>query len=112
MVSTAKLKIILQPALMMAQKPENVGLPPGVGMMIQMEDKEVNGYVKNVDNIFSHPGASRTGQFKDWEAVPAPTITATRKWIIQTRILPHSDCKKRDERREPRRGPRSWEGIP
>ena len=63
-------------------------------MMIPAEDKEVNGYANNVENIFSHPRASRTGRFKYWEAAPAPTITATRKQKIQTRILPHSDCRK------------------
>ena len=41
-----------------------------------------------------HPGASRTGRVKDGEAAPAPTITATKKRGIQTRILPHSDHRK------------------
>ena len=58
---TAKIKIMLQPALMTALKPESVGMPPGFAMMIQTEYKEVNGYANNVDIIFSHPGASRTG---------------------------------------------------
>ena len=34
------------------------------------------------------------GRFKYWEAEPVPTITATRKRGIQTRILAHSDCRK------------------
>ena len=63
-------------------------------MMIQTKDKEVNGYVKNVDNSFSHPGASRTRRFKDWEAAPAPTITARKKRGIHTRIIPHSGYRK------------------
>ena len=77
-----------------ALKPESVRMPPGVAMMILTADKEVNGYANNVDNVFSHPGASRTGRVKDWEATPAPTITATKKQVIQTRILPHSDYRK------------------
>ena len=79
---------------MMALKPESVGMPPGVAMMILTADKEVYGYANNVDNIFSHLGASRTGRVKDWEAAPTPTITATRKQGIQTRILPHIDYRK------------------
>ena len=62
--------------------------------MIQTEDKEVNGCANNVDNSFSHPGASRTGELKDWEAAPAPSITATGKQGIQTRIHPHDDNRK------------------
>ena len=84
---------MLQPALMMALKPESFGVPPGVAMMIQTEVKEVNGYANNLHNSFSYPGASRTGRFKDWEAAPAPTIPARRKQVIQTRILPHSDFR-------------------
>ena len=49
---------------------------------------------KNVDNSFSHPGASRTGRLKSGEAAPAPTIRATRKQRIQTRIHPHDDNRK------------------
>ena len=85
---------MLQPALMMARKPESVGMPQGVSMLIQTEDKAVNGFTNNVDNSFSHPIASRTGRFKIWEAEPAPTIMATRKRGIQTRIITYSDCRK------------------
>ena len=86
---TAKPRIMMQPALMTALKPESFRMPPGVAMMIPTTDKEVNGYVNNVDTTFSHLGASRTGRVKDGEAAPAPTITATKKRGIQTRILPH-----------------------
>ena len=85
---------MLQPALMMALKPESVGMPQGVAMMAPTADKEVNGYVNNVENSFSHPGASGTGRVKYWEAALAPTITATRKRVIQTIIVPHSDYRK------------------
>ena len=63
-------------------------------MMIPTADKEVNGYANNVDNSFSHPGASRTGRVKAGEAAPASTIRAMRKRGIQTRILPHDDNRK------------------
>ena len=79
---------------MTAPKPESIGMQLGVAMTIHTEDKEVNGYANNVDNSFSHPGAKSTGRVKDWEAAPGPTITATRKRGIQTRILPHSDYRK------------------
>ena len=79
---------MLQPALMTALKAESVGMPLGVAMMIPTTDKEVNGYGNNVDNSFLHLRASRTGQVKAGEAAPAPTIRATRKRGIQTRILP------------------------
>ena len=79
---------------MMAQKPESFRMPPGGATVIKTEEKAVNGCAKNVDNSFSHPGASRTGRLKDWEAEPAPTITATGKGGIQTRILPHRNCIK------------------
>ena len=108
-ISTAKLKIMLQLALMAARNPESVRMTPGVAMMIQTEDKEVNGYANNVDNSFLHPGARRTGRFKDWEAAPAPTITETRKQGIQTIFLPHSNCRKgrqtqRDQKRATKLG--------
>ena len=85
---------MLQPALMTALKPESVGMPLGVAMMIPTADREVNGYANNVDNSFSYLGASWSGRVKDWEAAPAPTITATKKRGIQTRILPHRDYRK------------------
>ena len=85
---------MLQPALMTAHKPEIIGMPPGVAMMIQMEDKAVKGCAKNVHNSFLHTGDSRTGRLKDWEADPAPMIMATRKRVIQTIIIPHSECIK------------------
>ena len=66
-------------------------MPPGVAMMIPAADKEVNGYANNVDNIFSRPGASRTGRVKSGEAAPAPTIRTTRKRGIKTRIHPDDD---------------------
>ena len=94
MTSTTKPRIMLQPALMTALKPESVEMPPGVVMMIPTVDKEVNDYANNVDNIFSHPVASRTGQVKAGEAAAAPTIRATRKRGIQTIIHPHDDNRK------------------
>ena len=63
-------------------------------MVIQTEKKAVNGCANNVDNSFLHPGAIRTGRFKDWEEEPAPMITATGKRGIQTRTIPHHDCRK------------------
>ena len=85
---------MLQLALMTALKPESVWIPPGVAMMILTVDKEVNGYANNVKNIFFHPGARKTGRVKYWEAAPAPSITATKKQVIITKILPHSDYRK------------------
>ena len=76
---------------MTALKLESVRMPPGLAMMIPTADNEVNGYVNNVDNSFSRPGASRTGQVKAGEAAPEPTIRATRKRGIKTRIHPHDD---------------------
>ena len=58
---TAKPRIMLQPALMTVLKTESVGMSPGIAMMIPTADKEENGYANNVDNSFSHPGASKTG---------------------------------------------------
>ena len=90
----AKPRILLQPLLMTALKPESTGIPPGVAMVIPTADMEVNGYANNVYTSFSHPGASRMGRVKDGEAAPAPTITATKNQGIQTRILPHSEYRK------------------
>ena len=85
---------MLQPALMTARNSESIGMPPCVALMIQREDKAVNGCANNVDNSFSHTGARRTGRLKYWEAAPAPMITATRKRGNQTIILPHIKCRK------------------
>ena len=85
---------MLQPALPTALKPESVGMPLGVAMMIPTVDKEVNGYATNVDNSLPYLGASRTGRVKAGEAAPASTIKATRKQGIQTRIHPHDDNRK------------------
>ena len=43
---------MLQPVLMTARNPESVRMPPGVAIMIQTEDKAVNGCANNIDNIF------------------------------------------------------------
>ena len=85
---------MLQPELMTALKPENVGMPPRKAMMTPTADKEVNGYVNNVDHRFLHPGASKTGRVKAGESAPAPMITATKKRGSQMRILPHDDNRK------------------
>ena len=55
---------MLQPALMTAGKPESVGMPPGVDMMIQTEDKEVNGCTDNVDNIIRTREPAGRGDLK------------------------------------------------
>ena len=63
-------------------------------MVIETEEKGVNGCAKHFDNSFLHPGASGTGRVKGWEAEPAPAITATGKRGIQTRIIPPHKCRK------------------
>ena len=80
---------MVKPALMMALKPESVGMPPGVATMNPTADNEVNGYTNILDNSSLHPGANRTGQVKAGDVAPAPTIMATKKRGSQTRLLPH-----------------------
>ena len=91
---SAKLRTMVQPALMTALKPESVGMPPGVATMTPTEDNKVNGYANHVDNSSLHPGANRTGRVKAGEAAPAPTRMATKKRGSQTRLLPHDDNRK------------------
>ena len=73
-------------------------------MMIETEEKAVNGCAKKIDNSFSHPGASRTGRLKGWEAEPAPAITATGKRGIQMIILPPRNCIKARRTRKSQTG--------
>ena len=85
---------MVQPALMMAIKPESVGMPLGVATMTPSADNEVNSYANIVDNSSSHPGANKKGRVKAGEVVPAPTIMATKNRGSQTRLFPPDDNRK------------------
>ena len=73
-------------------------------MVIETDQKAVNGCVKNINSSFLHPGASGTGRLKGWEAEPAPAITVTGKRGIQTRILPPCKCRKSRRTRKAQMG--------
>ena len=102
---------MVQPALMMALKPESVGRPPGVATMTPTTDNKVNGNVNFIENSSLHPGAIRTGQAKAEDAASAPTIMAEKNREAKRDFLHTMVTKNRDKRIEPRQGTRRWVGI-